>query len=89
MLIVDSLSQYGKSQSEKKLILLNFYYHSIKVHTQEAQNLRQLKSPFQTSLHKIFKNCWEVFTFFQIGSGHTVRGYQQSTYSMYKNSNNT
>ena len=37
---------------------LDFYYHSIKVHTQEAQNLHQLKSPFQTSLHKFFKNCF-------------------------------
>jgi hypothetical protein len=36
-----------------KVKSLEFYYHSIKVHTQEAQNLYQL-----TSLHKIFKNCF-------------------------------
>ena len=37
---------------------LDFYYHSIKVHTQEAQNMHQLKSPSQTQIYlvKIFLN---------------------------------
>ena len=35
-------------------MLLNFYYHSIKVHIQEAQNLHQLKSPtFQTQIYLV------------------------------------
>ena len=38
-------SQYGQSKSEQKLKSLDFYHHSIKVHTQEAQNLHQLKFP--------------------------------------------
>ena len=41
----DSVSQYGHSQSEKKLGLGDKYYCSIKVHTLEAQNQNQLKSP--------------------------------------------
>ena len=32
---------------------INFYYHSIKVHTQETQNLHQLKSPFQTQIYLV------------------------------------
>ena len=38
---------------------LDFYYHSIKVHTQEAQNLYQLKSPLSNPnlLSKITSKC--------------------------------
>ena len=39
------ISQYGHSQSEKKLGVGDKYHRSIKVHTQEAQNQHQLKSP--------------------------------------------
>ena len=38
-------SQYGHSQSEKKLWLGDKYHHSIKVHTLEAQNQHELKYP--------------------------------------------
>ena len=44
----------ARANLNKRKKSLDFYYHSIKVHIQEAQNLHQLKSP---SLHKIFKNC--------------------------------
>ena len=40
-----SFSQYGYSQSEKKLGVGDKYNRSIKVHTQETQNHHQLKSP--------------------------------------------
>ena len=43
--------QYGHSQSEKKLGLGEKYHRSNKVHTLEAQNQHQLKSPFQTQLY--------------------------------------
>ena len=33
------------SKSDQKLKSPDFYHHSIKVHTQEAQNLHQLKAP--------------------------------------------
>jgi hypothetical protein len=36
-----SLARTNLNKSKKSL---DFYYHSIKVHTQEAQNLHQLKS---------------------------------------------
>ena len=31
----------------------DFYYHSIKVHTQEAQNLHQLKSPLSAQIYLV------------------------------------
>ena len=37
-----SMARANLNKSKKSL---DFYYHSIKVHTQEAQNLHQLKSP--------------------------------------------
>ena len=39
---VHSMTRANLNKSKKSL---DFYYHSIKVHTQEAQNLYQLKSP--------------------------------------------
>ena len=39
------MARANLNKSEKSLDFL-YYYHSIKVHTQEALNLQQLKSPF-------------------------------------------
>ena len=64
---ISSKSQYGQSKSEQKLKSLDFYHHSIKVHTQEAQNLHQLKSPLSDpnllskSTYK-FEHCKASFT---------------------------
>ena len=58
-------SKSGQSMARHNLKKSKYFststkYHSIKVHTQEAQNLHQLKPPFQTSLHKraIFQMFW-------------------------------
>ena len=45
---------HSMARANLKKKLLNFYYHSIKVHTQEAQNLHQLKSPLSDpNLHLV------------------------------------
>ena len=43
----------ARANLNKKLKSLDFCHHSIKVHTQEAQNLHQLKSPFQTQIYLV------------------------------------
>ena len=46
-------TQYGHSQSEKKLGLGEKYHRSIKVHTLEAQNQHQLKSPLSDLFYDV------------------------------------
>ena len=59
-------TQYGQSQSEKKWKSLDFYYHSNKVHTQEAQNVYQLKSSLSdlnlSNFQKLFLISKSYFT---------------------------
>ena len=45
--------QYGQSQLNKSKKSLDFYYHSIKVRTQETHNLHKLKTPFQTQIYLV------------------------------------
>ena len=51
-------AQYGQSKSKQKLKSLDFYHHSIKVHTQEAQNLHQLKSPLSDPTSQNFQKLY-------------------------------
>ena len=64
------MARANLNKSEKSLDFL-YYYHSIKVHTQEALNLQQLKSPFSDP--NLFRKSASILMIYPLDSRNTKK----------------